>query len=277
MKSNPQPLSGLDFRECLASLKVSFATNLSPLEREHYNVEPNRRNLVTTKNLENTEYYSHFEFSSEIPNLIDVQRQSFYRFIEEGFKKAFNESLHFSTATHDLEVVFFPEGIQFQKPDFNTKQAFVLGKTYGSSVYIPVGIKSNSAPTIRIEWLLVGILPLMTKNGHFVINGIPRVVLHQMVRNPGVYTISRDSRTQTATVRIVPQKGGWINLTVDKKNRVWFSTRTLRRKVSLLIFLQALGISLRDIFQGLEHSKILSNSYVSDEIFFGILFGIKKH
>ena len=224
----------------------------------------NAGNLSGRENVENKKHYSKFEFSTEIPNLIDVQRQGFHSFIEYGFKEAFQKPLYFSTGTNDLEIIFFPEFIQFQKPDFNTHQAFVLGKTYGSSVYIPVAIRSIILSTFRVEWLLVGVLPLMTKQGHFIINGIPRVVLHQMVRNPGIYTIPRDSRTQTATIRIVPEKGGWINLTVDKKNRIWFSTRTLRRKVSLLVFLQALGISLGEIFLKLEHSKILSNSYVND-------------
>ena len=181
--------------------------------------------------------YSKFTFSTEIPNLLDVQRQSFYFFLKNGIKKAFKEPLFFSTATQDIEIQFFPELVQFQKPDFTEKQSFILGKTYASSVYIPIGLKISSSQTFRVEWLLIGSLPLMTKHGHFVINGIPRVVLHQMVRNPGIYTIPRDSRTQTATVRIVPEKGGWINLTIDKKNRLWFSTRAFIIKVSLLVFL----------------------------------------
>lgn len=224
----------------------------------------NETSLVTSQTFENKKHYSKFGFSTEIPNLIDVQRQSFNSFLEHGIKKAFQKSLHFFNGTHHLEIQFFPEWIQYQKPDFNQKQAFILGKTYGSSVYIPVAIKSNNSAELKVEWLLVGILPLMTKHGHFVINGIPRVVLHQMVRNPGIYTIPRDSRTQTATVRIVPEKGGWINLTVDKKNRLWFSTRALRRKVSLLVFLQALGVSRSELFQRLDHSEILSNSYVNE-------------
>nr|YP_010704256.1 RNA polymerase beta subunit [Micractinium simplicissimum]WCO87762.1 RNA polymerase beta subunit [Micractinium simplicissimum] len=220
--------------------------------------------LVTSKEFDTKKHYSNFTFSTEIPNLIDVQRKSFYSFLEHGIKTAFQDPLYFSNATHTLEIQFFPKWIQYQKPDFNQKQAFILGKTYGSSVYIPVGIKSSQSTELKVEWLLVGVLPLMTKHGHFIINGIPRVILHQMVRNPGIYMIPRDSRTQTATVRIVPEKGGWINLTVDKKNRLWFSTRSLRRKVSLLVFLQALGLSRSDLFQRLEHSEILVNSYVNE-------------
>lgn len=222
------------------------------------------KTISLPKKFEKRKHYSEFSFSTDIPDLLDIQRQSFYSFLKHGIKKAFQEPLYFSTPTQNLKILFFPEWVQFQKPDFNQKQAFVLGKTYGSSVYIPVGIQSTETRKLRVEWLLVGILPLMTKHGHFIINGIPRVVLHQMVRNPGIYTIPRDSRTQTATIRIVPEKGGWINLTVDKKNRLWFSTRALRRKVSLLVFLQALGVSRSELFEKLEHSEILANSYVNE-------------
>nr|YP_009455961.1 RNA polymerase beta subunit [Chlorella heliozoae]AST08773.1 RNA polymerase beta subunit [Chlorella heliozoae] len=219
---------------------------------------------VSYETCDTKKHESKFQFETEIPNLLDVQRQSFYTFLQEGIKKAFQHPFLFSTHNQKLEITFFPELLQFQKPEFTQKQAVILGKTYGSSIYIPIGIKSTNSSTLRVEWFLVGILPLMTKHGHFVINGIPRVVLHQMVRNPGIYTIPRDSRTQTATIRIVPEKGGWINLTVDKKNRVWFSTRTLRRKVSLLIILQALGISHYELSQRLNHSEILQNSLINE-------------
>ena len=82
----------------------------------------------------------------------------------------------------------------------------------------------------KIEWVLLGFLPLMTKAGHFIINGIPRVVLHQMVRNPVFIHSSNDSRTRVPTVRIVPEQGSWLNITIDKKNRIWITTRILRRK-----------------------------------------------
>ena len=102
----------------------------------------------------------------------------------------------------------------------------------------------------------------MTKAGHFVINGIPRIVLHQMIRNPGVYTLSKDSRTRVPTIRIVPEQGSWLNITIDKKNRIWITTSILRRKISVLIFLQALGISLNEIQTRIEYSHVLESSFV---------------
>ena len=243
------------------NLKLNFSYP-SDLEKKGRSFLPNSA-FVSSK-LDGIQPYSEFRFSTEIPNLLNGQQQSFYFFIEHGLKQAFEHPLQFSTPTQQFEIRFFPDWIQFQKPDFTQKQCFLLGKTYGSSIYIPIGIRTKTSPSLKLEWLLIGVLPLMTKHGHFIINGIPRVVLHQMVRNPGIYTIPRDSRTQTATVRIVPEKGGWINLTVDKKNRVWFATRALRRKVSLLVFLQGLGVSRTDLFSRLHHSKILANSIVRD-------------
>ena len=180
---------------------------------------------------------------------MSFQHTSFKKFLETGFLEAFQKvtplSCEFSGQT--FEIHFFPEWIQFRKPESTAQQALHFGKTYGCSVYIPVLLTCTQWQKPKMEWLLLGFLPLMTEGGHFIINGIPRVVLYQMVRNPGVYTIAKDSRTRVPTMRIVPEQGSWINITIDKKNRVWITTRLLRRKVSVLIFLQALGVSLFEI------------------------------
>ena len=211
--------------------------------------------------IQTRKHSSNFGFSPSIPNLTDVQRACFSNFLDHGIKKGFQESLIFETLTQKIEIHFFPDWIQYQKPQFTQKQASILGKTYGSAVYIPVCVKTNTSPCVQIEWLFVGVLPLMTKHGHFLINGIPRVVLHQMLRNPGIYTLE-PTQTQAPCVKIIPQRGGWIDLLMDKKAQVWFSTRSLPRKVSILIVLQAVGFSLQEIFVRLRHSEVLKHSYV---------------
>lgn len=224
------------------------------------------KNSLKLLEIEKNNYYEKFSFSTEIPDLIDIQRKSFQFFIENGFKAAFEKTnpLTFSTLIDQVEIMFFPQWIQFRKPEVTLNQAIRLGKTYGSSVYIPIVIKSTHSVNIQLEWLLLGFLPLITKKGHFLINGIPRVVLHQLIRNAGVYTIPRDSRTRVPTIRIVPEQGSWINITLDKKNRIWFTTRILRRKVSILIFLQALGFSLSEIYQHIEYSQLLQKSFIKE-------------
>ena len=219
--------------------------------------------LVSKKSYEI--FYSFFE----IPNLVSIQRKSFYLFLEKGLIETCNKNnpIRISTTTQKMELLFFPQWLQFRKPEWTSKEAIQLGKTYGSSVYVPVlltsrGTTQTSWKKCKLEWLLLGFLPIMTKHGHFLINGIPRVVLHQMVRNPGIYTIQKDSRTKSPTIRIVPEQGSWINITLDKKNRIWITTRILRRKVSALVFLQALGFSLSEISRRIEHSEILQSCFV---------------
>ncbi len=208
-------------------------------------------------------YYENFQ-SLEIPDLLNIQRNSFQSFVKRGLIEALRKKnpLTLSTLYYEINIFFFPELIQFRRPEFSPKQALSLGKTYGSSIYIPVLIKTNRSKKEQIEWILFGYLPLLTKQGHFIINGIPRVVLHQIIRNPGIYTIPKDSRTKAPTIRIVPEQGSWLNITLDKKNRIWISTRILRRKVSALIFLQALGFSISEIYRRIEHSEIFQASFV---------------
>ena len=200
-----------------------------------------------------------------IPDLVALQYGSFQQFLLFGLVEAFAQinPISCNYGNQSFKIQFFPECIQFRKPEGNPHDALHLGKTYGCSVYIPALLTSTQWEDSKIEWLLLGFLPLMTTAGHFVINGIPRVVLYQMVRNPGVYVFLNDSRTQVPTIRIVPEQGSWINITIDKKNRIWIGTRLLRRKISILIFLQALGVSLSDISSQLKHSELLACSLVA--------------
>jgi len=199
-----------------------------------------------------------------IPDLIAIQYGSFQEFLRRGFKDSFKtiNPLVCKYGSNTLQIQFFPEQIQFRKPEGNPKHTLYFGKTYGCSVYIPCLISSNEWENPKLEWILLGFLPLMTQAGHFIINGIPRIVLHQMVRNPGVYTLAKDSRTRVPTIRIVPEQGSWLNITIDKKNRLWITTRILRRKISVLIFLQALGVSLEEIQTRIEYAHLLESSFV---------------
>ena len=199
-----------------------------------------------------------------IPDLINIQRTSFENFILSGISTAVKRKkrLIFQKNSYKLEIIFFPDWIQFKKPELNSKKAIYFGKTYGSSTYIPVLIKFSGWKKDRLEWLFLGFLPLITKQGHFIINGIPRVVLHQMIRQPGVYIFDKDSRTKQPTIRIVPEQASWINITIDKKARLWIRTPIIRKKISILVFLQAIGMDLNYIYKIIGYSDVLNLSIV---------------
>jgi DNA-directed RNA polymerase subunit beta len=202
-----------------------------------------------------------------IPDLVALQYGSFQKFLIQGINEALTDitPITCTYGIHKLTISFFPDQLQFRNPDENEQNAIFTGKTYGCSVYVPALISNTQWNEPKIEWLLLGFLPLMSPSGHFIINGIPRIVLHQMVRNPGIYILPNDSRTRVPTIRIVPQQGSWLNITIDKKNRLWITTRLLRRKISLIIFLQALGISIPELYSRIEQSHMLQFSFIRDQ------------
>ena len=199
-----------------------------------------------------------------IPDLVALQYGNFQKFLNNGIYQTLDNisPLTCTYGTNNLKIQFFPNKLQFRSPDENEQNSIFFGKTYGCAVYLPALISNSEWEKPKIEWLLLGFLPLMATGGHFIINGIPRIVLHQMVRNPGVYVLPKDSRTRVPTVRIVPQQGSWLNITIDKKNRLWITTRLLRRKISLIIFLQALGIELPELYSRIEQSHMLQFSFI---------------
>nr|YP_009106863.1 beta subunit of RNA polymerase [Marvania geminata]AIT95695.1 beta subunit of RNA polymerase [Marvania geminata] len=202
------------------------------------------------------------KFFPVLPDLVGLQYGSFQQFVAKGFVEALNpvNPLICKYGENSFTLRFFPEKIQFTQPKGTEKDALKFGKTYGCCVYIPTLLTSTQWTEPRMEWVFLGFLPIMTKAGHFVINGIPRVVLYQMIRTPGVYKLWRDSRTGVPTVRIVPEQGSWLNITIDKKNKVWVTTRLLRRKISVLVFLQALGISFKELQTRLDQAHLLNKS-----------------
>jgi len=215
--------------------------------------------------INNTIQYTQSPFPTPIiPNLVALQYGSFQNFLLTGLIESFQDinPIICQYGQHTLKIQFFPEKIQFRKIENSDKSAIHFGTTYGCSIYIPALISSTEWHESKMEWLSLGFLPLMTKAGSFIINGVSRVVLHQMVRNPGVYILSKDSRTKSPTIRIVPEQGSWVNITIDKKNKIWVTTRVLRRKISVLIFLQALGFSLQEIENRIEHLNILDLSFI---------------
>lgn len=235
--------------------------------RKKNSVDPRIDNmLIQVDSFYNLKNWNYLFETFPIPHLVDIQRISFQNLVKYGLGETIGKKnpLVFSKLNEEEknEIVFFPSLIQYGKPKYNPNQALRLGKTYESSVYIPLVIKTPSDRQQKIEWILLGFLPLMTKHGHFIINGISRVVLHQMTRNPGIYSIAKDSQTRVPTIRIIPEQGSWLSLTSDRKNRIWVTTRILKKKVSILVFLQALGLSLNEIFTRLNYSEKLKPSII---------------
>ena len=103
----------------------------------------------------------------------------------------------------------------------------------------------------------------MTKRGHFIINGSPRVIINQMIRSPGIYyqqTIDKNKK-RTYYADLISHRGTWLRLETDKKRRVWARMKKTP-KISILIFLQSMGLKSEIIFQSIHYSEFLKNSFL---------------
>nr|YP_009106261.1 beta subunit of RNA polymerase [Interfilum terricola]AIT95125.1 beta subunit of RNA polymerase [Interfilum terricola] len=208
-------------------------------------------------------YYDIFIFL--LPDFITIQRNSFYSFLEKGIIKEFSKRNPIINSNKTLELIFYPEYYKLNPPEWNTKEAILKSKTYACRLYIPAQLTNHQTKDVKLQWVLLGNLPLMTKRGHFIINGSPRVIVNQMIRSPGIYyQQSLDKKkNETYFADLISYRGAWLRLETDKKKRIWARMKKTP-KISILVFLQALGLTKESIFQSILYSDFLKYSFLKE-------------
>ena len=127
-------------------------------------------------------------------------------------------------------IYFLSNNYKFIKPTLNIEESILFSKTYCCHFYIPVKLLDNSTHFTEIRWIFLGTLPLLTRRGHFIINGTPRIVLNQIVRSPGIYFhkgFSRKKGSPLFYAEIISKSGPWVRLEIDQKKRIWVSFQQL--------------------------------------------------
>nr|YP_009326851.1 beta subunit of RNA polymerase [Caulerpa racemosa]ANJ70730.1 beta subunit of RNA polymerase [Caulerpa racemosa] len=140
---------------------------------------------------------------------------------------------------------FLHNNYKFLRPALNIQESIIQSKTYCCNFYIPV--EFNFSNESVIQWVFLGTLPLLTRRGHFIINGTPRIVLNQIVRSPGIY-FNKNSSSKSANLyyaEIVFQRGPWIRLEIDYKKKIWICFQDIPR-LPLETFLKSFNKKYRD-------------------------------
>ena len=188
--------------------------------------------------------------SSFIPDFVEIQQKSFSTLLKKGLIKELSKINPIRDSNHNLELFFYPQYYQLTRPTLTPTEAISKLKTYASKLYVPVQLTNKRTKKIKLHWFLLCDFPLMTKRGHFIINGCPRVVVNQLMRSPGIYYQHRIIRRVTTTVNrfyadIIPSRGTWLRLecnnsyshtTGRKKQRVWARMKRID-KISGFLFL----------------------------------------
>jgi DNA-directed RNA polymerase beta subunit len=211
-----------------------------------------------------------------LPDLLDIQRQGFLYLLEKGIVEEIQKRNPICTREKQIEIFFYPEHYRFTKPLYSIEQAIFFQKSYVSKLYIPVQFTDRKRKRIFLKWILLAHFPLMTNRGHFVLNGSPRVLLHQLVRSPGIYFrehlhevfASKWSEKPTTSFRrfyadIICLKGTWLRLESDKDFSLWAKMKK-GPKIPLLWFLLGMGLSEKFIFNSVSKPMNLLESFTKE-------------
>ncbi|MBE5901359.1 MAG: DNA-directed RNA polymerase subunit beta [Lachnospiraceae bacterium] len=197
--------------------------------------------------------YSRRKEVLEMPNLIEVQKDSYRWFVEEGLKEVFDDISPISDYNGHLSLEFVDFKLCKEDKKYTIPECKERDATYAAPLKVKVRLHNKDADEITEHEIFMGDLPLMTETGTFVINGAERVIVSQLVRSPGIYyDITRDKIGKTLyAATVIPNRGAWLEYETDSNDV--FSVRVDRtRKVPITVLARALGYGtnqeIRDLF-----------------------------
>ncbi len=202
----------------------------------------------------------------EIPNLVEIQRDSYASFIGEGISEIFEDYSPISDFSDHFELYFLEH--EFGKtPKYDEKECRNRDATYALPLRVKVRLVNKVKDEILEQDVFMGDFPLMTENGSFIINGAERVIVSQLVRSPGVNNVAETDKTgkQIYETTVIPNRGAWLEFKQDSQGILWVSVDR-KRKLTATVLLRALGYgsarALEELFGG---DKMIAATIEKDE------------
>jgi DNA-directed RNA polymerase subunit beta len=204
--------------------------------------------------------------SVDVPNLIDIQRRSFEWLTDPqkgGLRETIDDISPIEDYTGNLAVQFGE--FVFDEPVASLEQCREKDLTYARPLTVTVAFINRETGEIREQSVFMGDFPWMTERGTFVINGTERVVVTQLVRSPGAYLMEpKDREKQVFIANLMPARGSWLELEIDKKGKV-FVRIDRKRKLPVTVLLRAMGYaSDEEILKLFENSLYIRNTIEAD-------------
>jgi DNA-directed RNA polymerase subunit beta len=182
--------------------------------------------------------FSRLKHVLDLPNLIDIQKSSFDWFLQEGLRETIDDISPIEDYTGTLAVEFGE--YRFGEPQFSIKECREKDLTYQAPLSMTVRFVNKETGEIREQTVFMGDFPMMTDQGTFIINGTERVIVTQLVRSPGAYLMEpKDASKQVFTANLMPSRGSWLELEIDKKGIV-YARIDRKRKLPITTLLRAL-------------------------------------
>ena len=200
----------------------------------------------------------------DLPDLIEVQKNSFEWFLKEGLKE---ELLSFSPIkdyTGRLELHFLPN-YTFDNPKYTVEEARIHDATYAKQLRVMVRLVNRDTGEIKEQEVYIGDIPTMTDKGTFIVNGAERVIVSQIVRSPGVYFKREISPTgkRLYNATLIPNRGAWLKIETDANDIIYVKIDK-NRKILATTLLKALGITVSEMETLFTHAEFLKKTLDKD-------------
>ena len=178
----------------------------------------------------------------EMPNLIEVQKNSYKWFLQEGLKEVFKDVSGITDYTGNLVLDFVNYKLD-DKPNYSVEECKERDATYAAALRVNARLLNKESGEIKESEVFMGDFPLMTDSGTFVINGAERVIVSQLVRSPGVYYKMEYDKTgkELFSSTVIPNRGAWLEYENDA-NDVFYVRIDKNRKLPVTVFIRALGL-----------------------------------
>ena len=203
----------------------------------------------------------------EMPNLIEVQKDSYQWFLDEGLKEVFDDISPIADYSGSLSLEFVDFELCKDDVKYSIEECKERDATYAAPLTVTVRLYNKEKEEISEHKIFMGDLPLMTETGTFVINGAERVIVSQLVRSPGIYyAVGHDKiGKKLFSCTVIPNRGAWLEYETDS-NDVFYVRVDRTRKVPVTVLIRALGIGtneeIREVFG--ENEPKIEASFTKD-------------
>ena len=186
--------------------------------------------------------YSKINEVLEMPNLIEVQKNSYQWFLDEGLKEVFEDISPITDFSGNLVLEFIDFSLD-SEPKYSIEECRERDATYAASLRVKARLYNRELDELKEQEIFMGDFPLMTETGTFIINGAERVIVSQLVRSPGIYYASEFDKVgkKLLSSTVIPNRGAWLEYETDS-NDVFYVRVDRTRKVPVSVLIRAMGV-----------------------------------
>ena len=185
--------------------------------------------------------YARHEEILEMPNLLEVQKNSYQWFLDKGLREVFKDVAAITDYAGNLELSFIDYSMD-EPPKYDVEECKARDATYAAPIKVRVRLRNKETEEIKEQEIFMGDFPIMTASGSFVINGAERVIVSQIVRSPGIYYARNEDKAANVTygTTVIPYRGAWLEYETDLSD-VFYVRIDKNRKLPITCLIRAVG------------------------------------